>query len=505
MHLFGCKFCEKDAYGNRTVADCERKERKNFDSLLWAIITVFQVLTQEDWNEVLYNGMKFTSPWASIYFVLLMTFGNYVLFNLLVAILVEGFSTEDEPKKSLAERIKEDAIQAIQEEAHSKETSQYLYTGPGGGAGSFDPETRRTSNSSLPNRTRSMTRGKSSRRSSGLDISGRKKSKSLKSVSMRSSRGSFRDTVGYSVSSMQIGSVRSKVPGSSLDWHQRRTKNDSNNTEPVDKQSGQVASPVDKKLMPIPPIITHTCPTPTHTPTSSNHSSPHVSHRRSHKEIKSDRKESNSPMKPSRRKFSLDSSHDRIKPVPGSLDAKGSKHHHLRHSLGRRPKNNSPIPPKILIDRIDILQAKNQSSSSNDEVFVSDSTQLNTNFDPIQVSSMSSSLTDKLLNLPSKRVRRQSEKPRSSITDTEEKSSSSLGQVNAIALAGDQVIVKKGTSKNIVLKKSELYTVDIQNEPNRREISLKEVKKAKRKSAARRTQQENPDSIVSCDLNKSAN
>jgi hypothetical protein len=35
---------------------------------------------------------KKTSTYYS--FVALMTFGNYVLFNLLVAILVEGFSTE---------------------------------------------------------------------------------------------------------------------------------------------------------------------------------------------------------------------------------------------------------------------------------------------------------------------------------------------------------------------------------------------------------------------------
>lgn len=38
--------------------------------------------------------MERTSPYAALYFVALMTFGNYVLFNLLVAILVEGFSQE---------------------------------------------------------------------------------------------------------------------------------------------------------------------------------------------------------------------------------------------------------------------------------------------------------------------------------------------------------------------------------------------------------------------------
>ncbi|CAB1311828.1 unnamed protein product [Coregonus sp. 'balchen'] len=39
-------------------------------------------------------GMASTTPVAALYFIALMTFGNYVLFNLLVAILVEGFQTE---------------------------------------------------------------------------------------------------------------------------------------------------------------------------------------------------------------------------------------------------------------------------------------------------------------------------------------------------------------------------------------------------------------------------
>ena len=114
MNLFGCKFCDPD------TGVCDRK---NFDSLLWATVTVFQVghhliiphkyqfylliqyhsintnlpgqvLTQEDWNIVLFAGMERTSHWAALYFVALMTFGNYVLFNLLVAILVEGFSNQ---------------------------------------------------------------------------------------------------------------------------------------------------------------------------------------------------------------------------------------------------------------------------------------------------------------------------------------------------------------------------------------------------------------------------
>ncbi|KAM6939496.1 voltage-dependent T-type calcium channel subunit alpha-1I [Xenentodon cancila] len=97
MHIFGCKFSLKTETGD-TVPD-----RKNFDSLLWAIVTVFQILTQEDWNVVLYNGMAATSPLAALYFVALMTFGNYVLFNLLVAILVEGFQAEGDANRSYSD------------------------------------------------------------------------------------------------------------------------------------------------------------------------------------------------------------------------------------------------------------------------------------------------------------------------------------------------------------------------------------------------------------------
>lgn len=53
---------------------------------------------------VLSNGMAKTSHWAALYFVALMTFGNYVLFNLLVAILVEGFSAERNERREREQR-----------------------------------------------------------------------------------------------------------------------------------------------------------------------------------------------------------------------------------------------------------------------------------------------------------------------------------------------------------------------------------------------------------------
>ena len=38
MNLFGCKFCRRNPIDNTMQCD-----RKNFDSLLWALVTVFQV------------------------------------------------------------------------------------------------------------------------------------------------------------------------------------------------------------------------------------------------------------------------------------------------------------------------------------------------------------------------------------------------------------------------------------------------------------------------------
>ncbi|XP_023310380.1 voltage-dependent T-type calcium channel subunit alpha-1H [Anoplophora glabripennis] len=112
MYLFGGKFCTyTDENGITKDCGCEMMndkrclcDRKHFNNILWATVTVFQILTQEDWNMVLSNGMAKTSNWAALYFVALMTFGNYVLFNLLVAILVEGFSSERNERREREQR-----------------------------------------------------------------------------------------------------------------------------------------------------------------------------------------------------------------------------------------------------------------------------------------------------------------------------------------------------------------------------------------------------------------
>ncbi|KRY93558.1 Voltage-dependent T-type calcium channel subunit alpha-1I [Trichinella pseudospiralis] len=104
MELFAGRFCQMP---DGTPCHCKSKipackcPRRNFDTIINAAFTVFQILTQEDWNVVLFNGMAQTSPWSALYFIALMTFGNYVLFNLLVAILVEGFQESKAEERRL--------------------------------------------------------------------------------------------------------------------------------------------------------------------------------------------------------------------------------------------------------------------------------------------------------------------------------------------------------------------------------------------------------------------
>eukprot|EP00002_Diphylleia_rotans_P018406 TRINITY_DN3563_c0_g1_i4.p1 TRINITY_DN3563_c0_g1~~TRINITY_DN3563_c0_g1_i4.p1 ORF type:complete len:1670 (+),score=301.84 TRINITY_DN3563_c0_g1_i4:113-5122(+) len=72
----------------------DRKEyRTNFDSYPIAMISVFQVLTAEGWSDLMYGCMKSTSIFAAVYFILLLVFGNYVVFYLFLAILINTFSS----------------------------------------------------------------------------------------------------------------------------------------------------------------------------------------------------------------------------------------------------------------------------------------------------------------------------------------------------------------------------------------------------------------------------
>lgn len=102
MQIFGGKFITNDKPPPST----------NFDNFQNAMLAVFQILTGEDWNSVMYSGITaLGGPHSrdgilgSLYFILLVVLGNYTLLNVFLAIAVDNLAnaqilTEDEEKEN---------------------------------------------------------------------------------------------------------------------------------------------------------------------------------------------------------------------------------------------------------------------------------------------------------------------------------------------------------------------------------------------------------------------
>ena len=77
MHLFGGK-----------LVDTEEEPRSHFDDFGWSLVTVFQILTGENWNTVMYDAMHNEGDLAVLYFVSLTVIGGYMTLNLFLAVLL---------------------------------------------------------------------------------------------------------------------------------------------------------------------------------------------------------------------------------------------------------------------------------------------------------------------------------------------------------------------------------------------------------------------------------
>ena len=85
-------FAGKMTYDSEGFYDPNGKlARANFDTLYWASITVFQILIGDDWNIVMFDWVKSIGIGANFYFISLILFGNIVMLNLFLAILLGNF------------------------------------------------------------------------------------------------------------------------------------------------------------------------------------------------------------------------------------------------------------------------------------------------------------------------------------------------------------------------------------------------------------------------------
>lgn len=65
--------------------------RAHFDSLIWACTTIFSILMGDNWNGIMYDCMRAVGPVCTLYFITLIMFGNIVMLNLFLAILLGNF------------------------------------------------------------------------------------------------------------------------------------------------------------------------------------------------------------------------------------------------------------------------------------------------------------------------------------------------------------------------------------------------------------------------------
>ncbi|XP_069604346.1 voltage-dependent L-type calcium channel subunit alpha-1F [Ranitomeya imitator] len=111
MQLFGGKF----------NFDETQTKRSTFDTFPQALLTVFQILTGEDWNAVMYDGiMAYGGPFfpgmlVCVYFIILFICGNYILLNVFLAIAVDNLAdgdninSKDKKEDNKSEKKEEDS------------------------------------------------------------------------------------------------------------------------------------------------------------------------------------------------------------------------------------------------------------------------------------------------------------------------------------------------------------------------------------------------------------
>uniref|UniRef100_A0A8C6W4Q7 Voltage-dependent L-type calcium channel subunit alpha n=1 Tax=Nannospalax galili TaxID=1026970 RepID=A0A8C6W4Q7_NANGA len=130
MQLFGGKF----------NFDQTHTKRSTFDTFPQALLTVFQTLTGEDWNVVMYDGiMAYGGPFfpgmlVCVYFIILFICCNYILLNVFLAIAVDNLASRDAGTAKNKGRENEE-VEGVKSEGAEEEEEEEEEDEEEGGAG----------------------------------------------------------------------------------------------------------------------------------------------------------------------------------------------------------------------------------------------------------------------------------------------------------------------------------------------------------------------------------
>lgn len=132
MQIYGGNLSLEDNVGQGAI-------RQNFDSFINAFMAVFQIMTQENWNDLLFLTLRapaVSNAFSLLYLLSWLSIGNYIFLNLFLAILLDEFTGEE-----VEEELEEMEEENDEDEAHStgvRSTSTgKLMTTNGGKTSSF--------------------------------------------------------------------------------------------------------------------------------------------------------------------------------------------------------------------------------------------------------------------------------------------------------------------------------------------------------------------------------
>ena len=78
-----------------------------FNNFLNAFMSVFQIMTLENWQEVLYATAPEAGSLSTLYFISWIFIGNFILLNLFLAILLDSFNEEEQEQEERNQEEKE--------------------------------------------------------------------------------------------------------------------------------------------------------------------------------------------------------------------------------------------------------------------------------------------------------------------------------------------------------------------------------------------------------------
>jgi hypothetical protein len=127
--------------GSEEWAQAPMISRSNFDDFTHAFASVFQILTTENWNNIMYDCRKVAGVAGVIYPCSLIIIGDYIFMNLFLAILIGNFSNnehdEEEDLHSSSSDDDEEEERGGKRERGSYEEDDQESGGGGGGGGGY--------------------------------------------------------------------------------------------------------------------------------------------------------------------------------------------------------------------------------------------------------------------------------------------------------------------------------------------------------------------------------